>query len=53
MVGICSAAEFCSVYKKGECLGCDCDCIIKGTDEADFFRELELKEFWDYNKYDY
>ena len=48
MVDICSASKHCSAYKNGECLGCDCSCVIRGTDEADLFRELEYKEFWDY-----
>lgn len=51
MVGICSASKYCSTYKSGACLGCDCSCIIEGTDEADMFRELEYKEFMDYDYY--
>ncbi len=51
MVGICSAAKHCSVYKRGDCTGCDCDCIIRGTDEADIFRELGFKEFKDQDIY--
>ncbi len=33
MVGICKVAESCSLYKKGECTGCDCSCVLQGSDE--------------------
>ena len=51
MVDICSASEHCSAYKRGACLGCDCDCIIRGTDEAYYKRELGYEEFQDYDYY--
>lgn len=52
MVGICSAAENCSAYKKGQCTGCDCACIIRGSDEAAWFEELGYEEFQeDYQDY--
>ena len=50
MVDICSAANHCSAFKRGACLGCDCDCIIRGTDEADFFREIGFREFEDWDE---
>ena len=51
MVDICSAAESCSAYKRGDCLGCDCICIIRGTDEAAIKKELGYEEFQDYEWY--
>jgi len=48
MVDICSATGICSAFKRGACLGCDCDCIIQGTDEADILKELGYPEFEDH-----
>ena len=48
---ICPVAESCSAFKRGACTGCDCDCIIQGTDEADFFRQLGYEEFQDHDYY--
>jgi hypothetical protein len=50
MVGICKAADACSAYKSGKCLGCDCDCIILGTDEADMLKELGYGDQFDWDE---
>jgi len=40
MVRICKVNKICSAWQEGRCLGCDCSCIILGTDEEDMIREL-------------